>query len=171
MTTFLQAAEWLTHMCNRKDIRFAIIGGGPELENMRNLSESLGLDEFITFTGRIPDQPMLEILNTADVCVNPDVANPMNDKSTMNKIMEYMALGKPIVQYDLTEGRFSAQEASLYAKANDPVDLAKKIEFLLDHPDLRERMGNYGRKRVMEELQWEIEAPKYLRVYEKLFSA
>ena len=67
------------------------------------------------------------MLNTADVCVNPDVANDMNDKSTMNKIMEYMALGKPIVQFDLTEGRFSAQEASLYARANDPVDFANRI--------------------------------------------
>ena len=72
------------------------------------------------------------MLNTADVCVNPDVANEMNDKSTMNKIMEYMALGKPIVQFDLTEGRFSAQEASLYARKNDVDDLAEKILYLLD---------------------------------------
>ena len=71
----------------------------------------------MTFTGRVPDAELLAMLNTADVCVNPDVANEMNDKSTMNKIMEYMALGKPIVQYDLTEGRVSAQDASLYARA------------------------------------------------------
>ena len=84
------------------------------------------------------------MLNTADVCVNPDVANDMNDKSTMNKIMEYMALGKPIVQFDLTEGRVSAQEASLYAKRNDPIDLARKIVALLDDEPLRERMGEIG---------------------------
>ena len=91
----------------------------------------------MTFTGRVPDAELLAMLNTADVCVNPDVANEMNDKSTMNKIMEYMALGKPIVQFDLTEGRFSAQEASLYASKNDPVDLAAKIVELLDDPAAR----------------------------------
>ena len=88
---------------------------------------------------------LLAMLNTADVCVNPDVANEMNDISTMNKIMEYMALGKPIVQFDLTEGRFSAQEASLYARRNDPVDLAAKIVELLDDPERRAAMGAFGR--------------------------
>jgi len=77
----------------------------------------------------------------------------MNDKSTMNKIMEYMALGKPIVQFDLTEGRFSAQEASLYARPNDAVDLGDKLIDLLDDPQRREQMGAFGRKRVLEELQ------------------
>ena len=109
------------------------------------------------------------MLNTADVCVNPDVANEMNDKSTMNKIMEYMALGKPIVQFDLTEGRFSAQKASLYAKKNDEVDFAEKIVELIDDPERRREMGEFGRRRVLEELEWKYEAPKLLRAYEAVF--
>src|SRR5207344_3433017 len=99
---------------------------------MKALAVEKGIADYVTFTGRVPDADMLEMLNTADVCVNPDVANEMNDKSTMNKIMEYMALGKPIVQFDLTEGRFSACEASLYAAKNDPRDMAAKIVELLD---------------------------------------
>lgn len=109
------------------------------------------------------------MLNTADVCVNPDVANEMNDKSTMNKIMEYMALGKPIVQFDLTEGRFSAGEASLYAKRNDSVDMAEKIVALLDDPERRRRMGEFGRNRVQNELEWAYEVPKLLRAYDAVF--
>ena len=106
------------------------------------------------------------MLNTADICVNPDVANDMNDKSTMNKIMEYMALGKPIVQYDLTEGRVSAQEASLYAAKNDPIDFATKMLALLDDEALRLRMGEIGRERVRSVLAWEHEAPRLLAAYE-----
>jgi glycosyltransferase involved in cell wall biosynthesis len=101
--------------------------------------------------------------------VNPDVANAMNDMSTMNKIMEYMALGKPIVQFDLTEGRVSAQEASLYAKRNDPEDLALKILDLLADAPMRERMGQFGHDRVANVLSWEYEAPRLLAAYETLF--
>jgi glycosyltransferase involved in cell wall biosynthesis len=95
----------------------------------------------------------------------------MNDKSTMNKIMEYMALGKPIVQFDLTEGRFSAGEASLYAAKNDPVDMARKIVELLDAPERCKLMGEYGKNRVENELEWNYEVPKLLRAYEVLFDA
>ncbi|MGO9445832.1 MAG: glycosyltransferase, partial [Thiobacillaceae bacterium] len=108
-------------------------------------------------------------LNTADVCVNPDVANEMNDKSTMNKIMEYMALGKPIVQFDLTEGRYSAQDASLYANKNDPKDMARKIVELLDNSERRASMGEFGRKRIVKELEWQFEAPKLLSAYSTLW--
>lgn len=164
----LKAAKILVYEQGRQDIQFGLVGGGTELEDMQSLCSRLGLDTFVTFTGRIPDPPMLEILNTADICVNPDVANPMNDKSTMNKIMEYMALAKPIVQYDLTEGRFSARDASIYAKPNDIQDLADKIAWLLDHPQEREYMGKFGYHRVQNELHWGIESPKYLSVFEKL---
>jgi glycosyltransferase involved in cell wall biosynthesis len=118
----------------------------------------------------VPDQELLEVLNTADVCVNPDVANEMNDKSTMNKIMEYMALGKPIVQFDLTEGRFSAQKASLYAEKNNAQDMAEKIIYLLDDEAKRKEMGEYGRKRIEDELAWRYEEPKLLAAYELLFA-
>jgi len=166
----LEVAHILIYKKKRKDIQFVLVGGGTELNNMIQLAKRLKLEDYVTFTGRIPDEPMLEILNTADVCVNPDIPNEMNDKSTMNKIMEYMALGKPIVQYDLTEGRFSAQCASLYAKPNDRYDFAEKIEWLLDHPQERKKMGEFGYKRVREELHWGIEAPKYLEVFKRLFN-
>jgi len=112
---------------------------------------------------------LLAMLNTADVCVNPDIANEMNDKSTMNKVMEYMALGKPIVQFDLTEGRFSAQQASLYARRNDAVDFAGKIVELLDDPARRAAMGAFGRRRVAEHLEWRHEAPRLLAAYDALW--
>ncbi|HML39034.1 MAG TPA: glycosyltransferase family 4 protein, partial [Bacillota bacterium] len=161
----LQSVRILVKDMGREDIHFGLVGGGTSLEEMKALAAELGIADYVTFTGRVSDLEMLETLNTADVCVNPDVANPMNDKSTMNKIMEYMALGKPIVQFDLTEGRFSAQDASLYASHNDPKDMAEKIVELLADPGLREKMGAYGRDRVLNELEWKYEEPKLLRAY------
>ncbi|MGH8758746.1 MAG: glycosyltransferase family 4 protein [Burkholderiales bacterium] len=165
----LQAARHIIVNMGWRDVHFGLVGGGTSLDQMKAYAQELGIADYLTFTGRVPDQEMLEMLNTADVCVNPDVANELNDKSTMNKIMEYMALGKPIVQFDLTEGRYSAQEASLYAKPNDIVDLAMKIVELLSDPDRRMRMGEFGRRRVENELEWRYEAPKLLAAYDKLF--
>jgi glycosyltransferase involved in cell wall biosynthesis len=167
----LEAARYLIVDMGRKDVHFGLVGGGTSLEQMKALAVKMGIADDVTFTGRVPDQELLEMLNTSDVCVNPDVANDMNDKSTMNKIMEYMALGKPIVQFDLVEGKVSAQEASLYASKNDPVDMARKIAELLDDPARRERMGAFGRHRVINELEWQYEAPKLLAAYERLYSA
>ncbi|MES2159788.1 MAG: glycosyltransferase family 4 protein [Pseudomonadota bacterium] len=167
----LQAAQYLIQTMGRTDVQFGLVGGGTSLEQMKQMAADMGIADYVTFTGRVPDQQLLEMLNTADVCVNPDVANDMNDKSTMNKIMEYMALGKPIVQFDLVEGKVSAQQASLYALKNDPVDMARKIVELLDDPARRETMGAYGRHRVVNELEWEYEAPKLLAAYERLYSA
>lgn len=165
----LQAVRHIVCDLGRQDVHFGLVGGGTSLEELKGLAAELGVADYVTFTGRVPDREMLEMLNTADVCVNPDIANEMNDKSTMNKIMEYMALGKPIVQFDLTEGRFSAREASLYAAKNDPADLARKIVELLDDPERRARMGAYGRQRVENELEWKYEAPKLLAAYATLF--
>ena len=167
----LQSIHYLVKSEKRKDIHFGLVGGGTSLEEMRDLAVALGVDDYVTFTGRVPDAELLAMLNTADVCVNPDVANDMNDISTMNKIMEYMALGKPIVQFDLTEGRFSAQGASLYARRNDPVDLAAKIVELLDDPERRSAMGALGRRRVVEELEWQHETPKLLAAYDALWAS
>ena len=161
----LQAVRIVVRDLQREDIHFGLVGGGTSLAELRELARELGIDDYVTFTGRVPDAEMLAVLNTADVCVNPDIANDMNDKSTMNKIMEYMALGKPIVQFDLTEGRFSAREASLYARKNDARDLAEKIVELVDDPVRREAMGTYGRKRVENELEWRYEVPKLLAAY------
>jgi glycosyltransferase involved in cell wall biosynthesis len=149
----------------RDDIHFTIVGDGTELPALRHLSRRLGVDACVEFTGRIPDQNLWEIMSTADVCVNPDRANEMNDKSTMNKILEYMALGKPIVQFDLTEGRFSAGESSLYARANDTTDFANKVCELLDDPARRTRMGAIGRQRVESGLAWHHQVPRLLEAY------
>lgn len=166
----LQSARYIVVDSGRQDVHFGLVGGGTSLNEMKAYAQDLGIADYVTFTGRVPDQEMLEMLNTADLCVNPDVANELNDKSTMNKIMEYMALGKPIVQFDLTEGRFSAQEASLYARQNDTVDMAEKIMELLDDPERRTRMGEFGRRRIENELEWRYEAPKLLAAYDALFS-
>ncbi|TNF33780.1 MAG: glycosyltransferase WbuB [Gammaproteobacteria bacterium] len=166
----LQSIAYIVGEKQRTDIHFGLVGGGTELESLRQMARDMGVADYVTFTGRVPDDQLLAMLNTADVCVNPDVANPMNDKSTMNKIMEYMALGKPIVQFDLTEGRFSAQDASLYARHNDTVDFADKVLALLDDAAARERMGQYGRQRVEQELSWEHEVPHLLAAYDALFA-
>ncbi|HET9735280.1 MAG TPA: glycosyltransferase family 4 protein [Burkholderiales bacterium] len=166
----LHAVRHLVFSMGRTDIHFGLVGGGTSLAAMQALAAELGVADFVTFTGRVPDDEMLAMLNTADVCVNPDAANEMNDKSTMNKIMEYMALAKPIVQFDLAEGRHSALAASLYAKPNDSADLAARIVELIDDPQRRADMGRYGRLRVENELEWRHEAPKLLSAYDSLWS-
>ncbi|MCA0908936.1 glycosyltransferase family 4 protein [Qipengyuania gaetbuli] len=165
----LETVRVLVHEKGRQDIHFGLVGGGTSLDEMKELAGKLGVDNYVTFTGRVSDADLLDMLNTADVCVNPDVANAMNDASTMNKIMEYMALAKPIVQFDLTEGRYSAQDASLYAQHNDPHDMADKIIALLDDPERRKKMGEFGRNRVINELEWKYEAPKLLAAYDSLW--
>jgi len=165
----LRAAAHLVHERKRADVHFGLVGGGTSLDEMKALAYRLGVAEYVTFTGRVSDGALLTMLNTADVCVNPDVANEMNDISTMNKVMEYMALGKPIVQFDLAEGRFSAQQASLYARRNDAADLAAKIAELLDDPARRAAMGAFGRHRVENELEWRHEAPKLIGAYDALW--
>jgi len=164
----LQAVQLIVHHLKRTDIHFGLVGGGTELPAMRELAKELGVAEYVTFTGRAPDAELLEMLNTADICVNPDRANDMNDRSTMNKIMEYMALGKPVVQFDLTEGRVSAGEASWYARPNDVADLAQKMVALLNDENQRIHMGAIGRERVERELSWQHEAPRLLEAYEQL---
>ena len=165
----LRALQYIVEHKNRTDVHFGLVGGGTELASLQAYAKALGVEDYVTFTGRVSDQQMLEMLNTADVCVNPDVANEMNDKSTMNKIMEYMALAKPIVQFDLSEGRFSAQEASLYARRNDTKDFAEKILLLLDDQVKRKTMGDFGRNRIITELEWKYEEPKLLEAYRLLF--
>jgi glycosyltransferase involved in cell wall biosynthesis len=165
----LHAICHIVYVLGRQDIHFGLVGGGTSLDEMQALAVTLEVADYVTFTGRVSDAAMLSMLNTADICVNPDAANPMNDKSTMNKVMEYMALGKAMVQFDLTEGRYSAQDASLYAAGNNSLDLAAKMVDLLDDPELCERMGATGRQRVLHELAWDHEVPKLLAAYQKLW--
>ena len=165
----LESVKHIRRTRHRDDIQFVIVGSGPELNNVKKLAAAFELDDSITFTGRVDDDTLFTVLSTADVCVNPDRPNAMNDKSTMNKIMEYMALGKPIVQFDLTEGRVSAGEASLYARNTDTADFGDKIIELLDDPAQRARMGAFGKKRIDGELAWDHEAAKLLSVYDTMF--
>ncbi|PPB79652.1 glycosyltransferase involved in cell wall biosynthesis [Albidovulum inexpectatum] len=165
----VQSAEHLIRVMGRDDVHFGIVGGGPALDEIRQLVREKGLEPWFTFTGRAPDDLLLDMLNTADICVNPDRVTPMNDLSTMNKIMEYMTLAKPIVQFELKEGRASAGEASLYARPNDPVDFAEKIAQLMDDPDSRERMGRIGRQRIETSLSWAHSVPNLLAAYDRIF--
>lgn len=155
----------------RQDIHFTCVGGGTELERLQQMVQDKDLGDMINFTGRVSDGELLEILSTADICVNPDRPCEMNDISTMIKIMEYMALGKPIVQFDSREGRFSAREASLYAdKENQVTDFAAKIIWLLERPDERKRMGEFGRMRIEKELAWKYSVENLLAAYRRAFS-
>jgi glycosyltransferase involved in cell wall biosynthesis len=152
----------------RDDVHFTCIGRGPELAKLREMVREMDLQDTVDFTGWIPDEDLIEILSTADVCVNPDRPSEMNDISTMIKIMEYMALAKPIVQFDSREGHFSAKEASLYASKEEGAEnFAKKIIWLLDRPEIRRKMGEFGRKRIEEGLAWDYSVPKLLGAYQK----
>jgi glycosyltransferase involved in cell wall biosynthesis len=164
----LQAVQLIVKHLGRTDIQFGLVGGGTELPAMRELAKKLDIADYVTFTGRVPDAELLEMLNTADICVNPDRANDMNDRSTMNKVMEYMALGKPLVQFDLTEGRVSAGEASWYARQNDVADLAQKMVALLADENQRVHMSAVGRERIEHVLSWQHEAPRLLAAYQYL---
>jgi glycosyltransferase involved in cell wall biosynthesis len=164
----LHAAHHLVHERGRSDVSFTLIGSGDSFDELKRLTCELGLQPFVEFTGRIPDDEVERILATADVCVCPDPLNPLNDVSTMNKILEYMACGRPIVAYDLREHRYSAADGALYAVPNRAEDLAARIAELLDDPALRERMGAYNRRRFLDQMAWEYSARELLSAYGKL---
>ncbi len=163
----LRAARILADR-GRGDVSYTLIGAGDSFEDLRVLARELGIASFVEFTGRIPDEEVERFLATADVCVCPDPKNPLNDVSTMNKVLEYMACGRPIVAYDLREHRYSAGEGALYAEPNDERRLADRIAELLDDPERRERMGAYNRQRFLETMSWEHSAGELLRAYERL---
>jgi glycosyltransferase involved in cell wall biosynthesis len=163
----VDVAEYIKNL-GRTDVGFVCVGAGPELPRLRQMVNDKDLADTITFTGRIPDAELLEILSTADVCVNPDRPCEMNDISTMIKIMEYMAVGTPIVQFESKEGRFSAQDASLYADPRDPIrSFAENLLWLLERPEERKRMGEFGRTRVETELSWKHSVPNLLAAYHR----
>jgi glycosyltransferase involved in cell wall biosynthesis len=125
-----------------------------------------GLDDVVHFTGRVSAEELGRYLSTADVGVAPDPLNPMNDKSTMGKILEYMSFSMPVVLFELTEGRRSAEDAALYARPNDPVDFAEKVIQLLDSEPLRRQLGDRGRQRIEGEINWEVDSRRLLAAYE-----
>ncbi|MEH2291425.1 glycosyltransferase family 4 protein [Nostoc sp.] len=167
----LRMVYYIVHEKNRSDIHFMLIGSGPMAEKLKDLSKELKVNEFVEFTGFKQGEELLERLSSCDVCVEPSPTSAYNENCTMNKILEYMAMGKAIVQFDLREGRRSAQEASLYAKPNDEVEFAEKILELLDFPEHREKLGAEGRRRMEEILEWQYQAPKLLDAYEKVWQS
>jgi len=162
---FLLAIDIIVTRYKRNDILFNLIGSGDSIQALKRLKHQLRLDGSVVFTGRIPDEALTKHLSTSDVCVAPDPKNSLNDVSTMNKILEYMAMAKPIVSFDLKETRYSAGDAALYAEPNNIEDFAGKILELLDDPERREEMGMTGYKRLEGELSWNYNKRRLLNVY------
>jgi glycosyltransferase involved in cell wall biosynthesis len=154
----------------RKDFHCIIIGKGDSLGDLKDLSHKLGLDELVTFTGYISEEDLLRNMSTADICLDPNPSNPLNDVSTWIKVMEYMAMGKPIVSFDLKETKFTVKEAAIYAKPNDELEFASAIMKLMDDQGLRNSMGEYGLQRVKSMFTWEHSEINLILAYKNLFN-
>jgi glycosyltransferase involved in cell wall biosynthesis len=161
----LESIDSIVHRSQRQDILFVLIGSGTELPRLKALAAEKGLESLVRFPGHLSDEEVAAYFSTAEVGVAPDPATPMNDKSTMNKILEYMAFGLPVVLFDLTEGRRSAAGAALYARPNDPEDFAREILKILDSESLRRELGACARRRIEESLNWESEKRSLLEAY------
>ncbi|WP_413777719.1 glycosyltransferase family 4 protein [Streptomyces sp. AM8-1-1] len=161
----LRALAKLRDEFGRTDWHAVFVGSGDAFDAMVALSRQLGLTEQVQFTGRIPDADLVRYLSTADVCLSPDPRNPLNDVSTMNKVLEYMAMGRPIVSFDLKEARVSAGDAAVYAPADDEAEFAKLIALLLDDPQERARMGRIGQERISGPLSWRNSQASLLAAY------
>jgi glycosyltransferase involved in cell wall biosynthesis len=166
----LRSLRCLVHDLKRSDFHCVIMGSGDSLQDLRELAGKLQLDGCVELTGFVSDEDLQANLAAADICVDPDPSSPLNDVSTWIKIMEYMAYAKPIVSFDLVETRFSAGEAAMYVKPNGEAEFAQTIVQLMEQPELRKRMGAYGRQRVEQELQWTKVGPNLLVAYETLLA-
>ncbi len=151
------------------DTLFAFVGGGPDQPRMKATAQEMGLGPVTHFTGRIPDEQLWAYLSTADVCIDPDPLTEWSNMSTMNKIIEYMAFGRPIVAFDLLENRRSAEAAAVYVKGNDDVAMGQAIRELLLDPRRRRMMSEFGRERFREELAWENSEQRLIATYRQLF--
>lgn len=165
----LYALHDLVYKRGRRDISLVLMGDGDHVPTLHALTHELQLDEYVNFTGWVSRRDIVRYLTVADVGLSPDPQNELNEYSTMIKTMEYMAMGKPVVAFDLTETRFSAHDAALYATPNLVEDFANKIAILLDNEELRLTMGAVGRKRIEEQLSWDHSERHLLLAYEKLF--
>jgi glycosyltransferase involved in cell wall biosynthesis len=164
----LRAVHELVYTLGRADSFCVIIGKGNALDELRAYAEQLRLTQHVWFTGWVSEENLLRYLSAADICLDPDPSNPFNDRCTMIKMMEYMALGKPIVAFDLPEHRVTAQEAAVYAKPNDELDFARHIAALMDDPARRQRMGQVGRTRIESKLAWSYQEQQLLAAYGRL---
>jgi glycosyltransferase involved in cell wall biosynthesis len=166
----LMAAKEIIHNRGRKDFFFIFVGKGDSFSELLAKKAAWDLDSYVYFTGRVSDEEMLRYLSSCDICVQPDPKNPLNDISTMNKVMEYMALGKPVVSYDLVETRYSGGECALYAVPNSVEDLSNKIMILAENEELRIEMGKKGRNRVESSLEWRYSEKNLIDLYRMVFS-
>lgn len=164
----VRAAAYVVHHLERTDVSFTFMGSGDSYHDLVALREELGLADYLELPGRVPDETVLEVLSTADVGLSPDPKNPLNDLSTMNKTMEYMAFGLPVVAYDLKETRVSAADAAVYLESGDVPAYARALVELLDDPDRRTTMGRIGRQRIEAELGWPYQREAYVGVYDLL---
>jgi glycosyltransferase involved in cell wall biosynthesis len=164
----VQAAGVIVNELGRHDISFTFMGGGDSYPDLVRLRKELGLEQYLELPGRVPDSFVDAVLSTADLGLCPDPKNPLNDVSTMNKTMEYMAYSLPVVAFDLRETRVSALAAARYVEPNDVESYARAIVALLDDPETRKSMGAFGRERIEGELAWEHQEREYLRVYDEL---
>lgn len=164
----LRALAALRRELRREDFYAVLVGTGEALPGLLRLASELGLADRVLFTGYVSDEALMRVLSTADVCVDPDPSNPFNDRSSMIKLTEYMALGKPVVAFDLPEHRVTAEGAALFAARDDERDFARQLARLMDDPGLRERLGRAGRRRVETELGWERQERGLLRAYARL---
>jgi glycosyltransferase involved in cell wall biosynthesis len=163
-----EAARFIIKHRRRKDIKFAVVGTGPHLKNLIRRAKTMGLERHVQFFGYVPDSLLYEILATADICVNPEFRNDFTDRSTMMKVMEYMAFRKPIVQFLTVEGEITAGGAAIYIRENDTVQFADAILKLLDDPARRAKMGEIGRERIERQLNWSVQREKLRTVYDRL---
>ena len=164
----LDAIKYLVSEKKITDIKFIVVGSGPYWEEVVRIAKDMNIEKYIQFTGYIPDEELYEVLNTADVCINPEYSNPFTDKSTMVKIMEYMTFGKPIVQFETTEGKISAGDASIYVTENSPGKFADALLNLLKDDEKRENMGKIGRKRIEDVLGWHKQKLNLKEAYSSL---
>jgi glycosyltransferase involved in cell wall biosynthesis len=164
----VRAAGIVVNKLGRDDIAFTLIGSGDCFDELVALRDELGLAGHVEFTGRAPDELVMRIMSTADVGLSPDPKNPLNDVSTMNKTMEYMVFGLPVIAFDLRETRVSAGDAAVYVQPNDEQQYAEAIVALLDDEPRRALMGKQARERVEQELAWNHQESAYLGVYERV---
>jgi glycosyltransferase involved in cell wall biosynthesis len=161
----IDAADYLINKQGRKDIQFLLMGTGPEYPGLVERRDRLGLKDYVDMPGRVSNEALFEGLSTMDLGVSCDPINPYNDHCTMNKVLEYMAVGKPQVMFDLKEGRASAGEAARYVPENSAQKLAEGIVSLLADPGSRANMGQIGLHRLHKELNWERSVEQLLRAY------
>jgi glycosyltransferase involved in cell wall biosynthesis len=167
----LRAMRHLVRDLGRTNVRCLIIGAGDALGDMRALATDLGLDRHVRFPGMLFGEQLVAHAAAADVLVVPDPSNPYTDRSTLVKIVEYMALGKPIVAFDLPEHRISAGPAAVYVRPNDEMAFAHAIADLMDAPERRRRLGELGRRRVEERYSWDHSAAHLLAAYDTILRA